>query len=292
VRLIVGFPAGGAADIIARTLGYAFTQDLGQQVIIDNRAGAGGSLGSEITAKAEPDGYTILMISSSYAANAALYRQLRFDPIKALAPVTLVASAAQVLLANPNLPFRDIKALIAEAKASPGKLNYASAGTGSTTHLAGELFKLMADVNLTHIPYKGGSPALTDLIGGQVQLLFLAIPPALAQIRAAKVRAIAVTSSNRAVALPDVPTVAESGVAGYEATNWYGILAPAAIPTRILSDLENHVVKLIRLPEVSEQIVKQGAEPVGSSAKEFSRYLISEIAKWSRVVKQSGIHAD
>jgi tripartite-type tricarboxylate transporter receptor subunit TctC len=289
VRMIVGFPAGGAADILARILGQRLSAVWGQQVVVDNRPGAGSTLGSEIAAKSAPDGYTLLMISSSYAASAGLYRT-GFDPIDAFAPVTLVASAPQVLLAHPSLPAKSISDLIKLAKASPAALNYGSAGNGSTTHLAGELFSQMTGARIVHVPYKGGAPALTDLIGGQIQLMFLALPAALPQIKSGKVQPLAVTSGKRSPSLPQVPTIAET-VPGYEATNWYGVLAPKATPKHIVEKLNGDMVKAIRDPEVGRTIANQGAEPVGGSPSAFAAYLRSEIAKWTKVIKQAGVRS-
>ena len=290
VRMIVGFPPGGAADILARILGQRLAHASGQQIVVDNRPGAGSTLGSEITAKAAPDGYTLLMISSSYAASAGLYKT-NYDPVGSFVPVTLVASAPQVLLAHPSLPAKAVGDLIKLAKAGTATLNYGSAGNGSTTHLAGELFTQMTGAKIVHVPYKGGAPALTDLIGGQIQLMFLALPPALPHVKTGKVHAIAVTSEKRAPALPQVPTIAET-VPGYEATNWYGVLAPRATPKSIVEKLNADMVKAVREPDVRRAIENQGAEPVGSTSQEFAEYLRTEIAKWTKVIKQAGVRSE
>jgi tripartite-type tricarboxylate transporter receptor subunit TctC len=290
VRLIVGFPPGGAADIIARILGQKLSETWGQQVVIDNRSGAGSTIGSEITAKAAPNGYTLLMISSSHAASAGLYKT-SYMPVDSFAPVTLVASAPQALLANPSFPAKTLEDLLARAKAEPNKLSYGSAGNGSTTHLAGELLTEMANVKMVHVPYKGGAPALTDLMGGQIPLMFLALPPALPQIKSGKVRAIALTSIKRSPALPQVPAIAET-VPGYEATNWYGVLAPRGISPQLVQKLYSDIGTALRNADVARSIVAQGADVVGSTPQEFTTYLRSEIDKWTKVIKLAGIRGD
>lgn len=292
MRLIVGFPAGGAADILARIVAQRLTENWRQQVIVDNRPGAGSSIGAEIAAKAPPDGYTLLMISSSHVTNAGLYSHLSYHPVNSFAPIVQVASAPQVLLANPSLPVKSVGELIALARSKPGQLNFASSGNGGTTHLAGELFKGMAGVNLVHLPYKGGAPALTDVIGGQVELMFLSLPPALPQIKAGKVKAIAVTSVKRSSTLPKVPTIAESGVPGFEVNNWYGILAPTGTPKPVVTKLHGEVIKVVRAPDVTDSFIRQGAEPESTGPDEFRRYMLSEMTKWMKVIKDSGIRAN
>lgn len=291
VRLVIGFPPGGAADIIARIMSQRLSELWGQQIVIDNRPGAGGMLGGEIVSKAAADGYTLLMASSSHAAGAGLYNKLSFDPVKSFSPISLVASAPQVLLANNELPAKTIGELVSAAKANPGKLNFGSAGNGSTTHLAGELFKSMARVNIVHVPYKGGAPALTDLMGGQIQLLFLSLPPASAQIKADRVRALAVTSAKRSKLLPQVPSIAES-IPGYEATNWYAVLAPAGLRGALVRQINSQMVEVLRTKDVADAIARQGAQPVGSSPEQFESYLKSEIAKWTKVIRETGIRAN
>jgi tripartite-type tricarboxylate transporter receptor subunit TctC len=288
--MIVGFPPGGAADIVARILAQRLSAPWGQQMVVDNRPGAGSTLGSEIAAKSAPDGYTLLMISSSYAASAGLYRT-SYDPVGSFEPVTLVASAPQVLIANPSLPAKSISDLIALAQAKPKALNYGSAGNGSTTHLAGELFSQMSGVSIVHVPYKGGAPALTDLVGGQIQLAFLALPPALPHVKSGKVLALAVTSAKRSPSLPQIPTIGET-VRGYEATNWYGVLAPKGVPKPILGKLNADIVKTVRDPDVGRIIENQGADPVGSTPAEFAEYLRTEIAKWTKVIAKAGVRSE
>ncbi|MBI3938216.1 MAG: tripartite tricarboxylate transporter substrate binding protein [Betaproteobacteria bacterium] len=293
IRLIVGFPVGGAADIVARIVGQKLGERFQQQIVVDNRSGAGGVIAAEITAKAAPDGYTLLMISSSYAVNAGFRKKLPYDLVKDFAAVTLVASAPLILIGHPSLPARAVSELIEMARARPGQLNLASSGgSGTITHLTGELLKLMANIDLTHVPYKGAAPALTDLISGQVQLAFSSLPAALPQIKAGRVKAIAVTSAKRAGAAPDIPTIAESGVAGYDATNWYGVLAPAATPKRIVGSLNAGMLQVLRSPDVADAITRQGADPLGSTPEEFERYMKAEIAKWTKVIRDAGVRPE
>lgn len=290
IRLIVNFPPGGGSDILARNLTPALSIHLGQQVVVDNRPGAAGNIGAELAAKAPSDGYTLLLVSSSHAANVALYKTLNFHPVNSFATVTLFGSSPQVLLSRPNANFKSIKELIALAQHQPGKINFASAGSGSTTHLAGELLKSMAGIHLTHVPYKGGGPALTELIGGHVDMLFLVTQTALPQIRGGRLSPLAVTSVKRVEVLPQVATIAESGLAGYEAVNWYGILAPAGTPAPVIAKLHNDITKTVRSPDVRDWMAKQGMEVLGNSPTEFRTYLQSEITKWSKVVKDAGLN--
>ncbi len=292
IRMIVGFPPGGAVDIIARIVGQKLGDSLGYQIVVDNRAGAGGAVASEITARAAPDGYTLLLISASYAVNAGFYKKLPYDPIKDLAAVIMVSSSPNVLVAHPSLPVRSVAELIEMARAKPGQLNLASAGSGSITHLSGELLKLMANINFTHVPYKGAAPALTDVISGQVQLVFSSLPAALPHIKAARVKAIGVTSTKRSAALPDIPAISESGVAGYEVINWTGVLAPAATPKQIVGKLNTDILRMLRSADVIDAIGRQGADPVGSTPGEFESYLKSEIAKWTKVIRDAGLRSN
>lgn len=292
IRMIVGFPVGGAADIMARIVGQKLGESFGHQIVVDNRPGAGSAIASDIAAKAAPDGYTLMMIGASYAVNAGLYKKLPFDPIKDFAAVILVASAPVVLVASPSLPVKSVAELIETARARPGQLNFASGGTGSITHLSGELLKSMANINLTHVPYKGGSLALADVISGQMQLLFFALPGALPQIKAGRVRAIAVTSTRRSGAAPEIPTFAESGVAGYEATSWSGVLAPAATPKLIVGRLNAEILRALRSRDVIDAITRQGADPLGSAPGEFESHLKSEVAKWTKVIREAGLRPE
>ena len=288
VRLIVGFAPGGTADIVARIVGPKLSEAWGKPVIVDNRPGAGSTLGSELAAKSTPDGHTLLFVSSSYAASAGLYKNLGYDPIKSFTAVSLVATTPQVLLAHPAVPAKTLSEVLALAKASPGKFNYGSAGEGSTTHLAGELLGSMTGVRMTHVPYKGGAPALVDTIAGNIQYMFFTIPGALQNIKSGRVRAIGVTSLKRHADLPDVQTFAET-VPGYEATNWYAMLAPAGVPKSVIQKIHSGIVDVLKDPAVARSIVAAGADPQGGSPEEMARYLRSEIAKWTKVVKEANL---
>jgi tripartite-type tricarboxylate transporter receptor subunit TctC len=293
IRIVVPFSAGGSADIFARAIGQKMTDHWNQQVVIDNRAGSGGVIGSEIAARAAPDGYTLMMgITANIAINPALYRKLPYDPVRDFAPVTLVAAAPYVMVVPPSLPVKTAKDFIALAVAKPGQLNYASLGNGSAGHLTAELFASMAGIRLAHVPYKLVGSVLTDLMAGQVQLFFLGAVSAQAQIKGGRLRAIGVTGARRSALLPDVPTVAESGVPGYEVTGWYGVFVPAATPRTIVTRLNNEIVRILKLPDVSERFAAEGADLIGNTPAEFAAYIKSEIAKWSRVVKISGARED
>ena len=293
IRLVVPFPAGGTTDILARAVGQKLTEAWGQPVVVDNRPGAGGNIGAELVAKAAPDGYTLLMGTvGTHAINASLYAKMPYDHIKDFAPVILVAGVPNVLVVNPAVPVNSVQELIAYAKANPGRLNFASSGSGTSIHLSGELFKVMAGVQMTHIPYKGSAPALQDLIGGQVQLMFDNLPSALPQIKGGKLRALAVTSATRAAALPDVPTVAEAGLPGFEASSWFGVLAPAGTPVAIIARLNAEIAKWLASPEAREKLASQGANAAGGSPEDFAKHIAAETAKWQKVVKESGAKVD
>ncbi len=293
LRLVVPFPAAGTTDIIAREVAAELTKSLGQQVVVDNRPGAGGNVGSDIVAKSAPDGYTIVMGTvGTHAINTSLYAKMPYDPVKDFAPVTLVAAVPNVLEVNNALPVKSVKDLIAYAKANPGKLNFASSGNGTSLHLSGELFKTMAGVDMLHIPYKGSAPAITDVISGQAQLIFDNLPSSIAFIRSGQLRAIAVTTLKRSPALPDIPTIDESGVPGFEATSWIGVLAPAGTPREIVNRLHDEIVKALNTPALKKSLQAQGAEPVGDTPEQFAEHIRNEIAKWAKVVKQSGAHVD
>ena len=293
IRLVVPFPAGGATDIIARAVSQKLTEAWGQSVVVDNRPGAGGNIGSELVAKAAPDGYTLEMGTvGTHAINASLYSKMPYDHVKDFAPIILVAGVPNVLVVNPSLPVNSVQELIAYAKANPGKLNFASSGPGTSIHLSGELFKVMAGVQMTHVPYKGSAPALQDLLGGQVQVMFDNLPPSLPQIKGARLRALAVTSLTRAPALPDVPTIAESGLPGFEASSWFGILAPAGTPPAIIAKVNAEVAKWLASPEGKEKLVAIGANAAGGSPEDFARHIQTETAKWAKVVKESGAKVD
>ena len=293
VRLVVPFPPGGTTDILARAAAQKLTEVLGQQVIVDNRPGAGGNIGAELVAHAPPDGYTLLMGTvGTHAINASLYSKMPYDHIKDFAPVILVAGVPNVLVVTPSLPVNSVQELIAYAKANPGKLNFASSGNGTSIHLSGELFKSLTGVTMTHVPYKGSALALTDLVGGQVQLMFDNLPSSLAFIKAGKLRALAVTSATRAAALPDVPTMVEAGVPGFEATAWFGILAPAGTPRDVVTRLNGEVAKWLASPEAREKLMAQGAIAAGGSPEDFAHHIAAETTKWAKVVKESGAKID
>jgi len=288
VRIIVGFPPGGTADILARIIGAKLADTWGQSIVIDNRSGAGSTLGAEIAARSSPDGYTLHFISSSYAASAGLYGKLNYDPVKSFAPISLAASTPQILIAHPSIPAKSLDDVLALAKASPGKFNYGSAGQGSTTHLAGELLWSMTGVKVIHVPYKGGALAMTDTIAGHIQYMMFTVPPALPHVKAGRVRAITVTSLKRITSLPDVQAAAEI-VKGYEATNWYAALAPVGVPKSTLDRIVAGVRGAIKDPAVSKAIENAGADPIGGSPEELAKYLPAEIAKWTKVIKEANV---
>jgi len=289
VRLITPSSPGSGVDIVARFVGQKLSETTGQQFIIDNRAGAGANLGAEIAAKAGPDGYTLFLGTPAHAINPSLYRRLAYDIVRDFAPISLLTTGYYVVVVNPAVPAKNVKELIALARAKPGQLNYASAGTGNATHLAGELFKSLAQVNLVHVPYKGSGPALTDLLGGQVQLMFSNLTAAMPHIKSGKLRALAVTGEHRAQSAPDIPTVIESGVKGYSVTSWYGLLAPARTPQAIIDRLNAEVGKVMRLGDMKERLSGEGAEPAPGTAAEFATFIKSEIAKWAQVIKSAGL---
>jgi tripartite-type tricarboxylate transporter receptor subunit TctC len=293
IRLVVPFPPGGATDILARDVAQKLTEAWGQSVIVDNRPGAGGNIGSELVAKSAPDGYTLEMGTvGTHAINASLYAKMPYDHVKDFMPVILVAGVPNVLVVNPAVPANSVAELIAYAKANPGKLNFASSGNGTSIHLSGELFKVMAGVQITHIPYKGSAPALQDLLAGQVQMMFDNLPPSLPQIKAGKLRALAVTSLTRAPALPDVPTLSESGLPSFEASSWFGILVPAGTPAPIVTKLNAEIAKWLATPEAKEKLAKQGANAAGGTPDDFAKHIAAETAKWAKVVKESGAKID
>lgn len=293
LRFIVPFPPGGSADILARSIGAKLAEGLGQPVVVDNRPGAGTAIGAEATAKSPPDGYTIMIGTvSSHAINPSLNPNLKYDPVKDFAPVSLVASIPFVLLAHPSLPAGSVQELIAFARAKPGTLNFSSAGNGTSNHLAGELFKSMTNVEMVHVPYKGSAPALTDLLAGQVSLMFDLVLTAQPHVRSGAAKALGVTGRSRSAALPNVPTIAESGVPGYEVSAWFGIFAPAGTPAAIVNRLNAEIVKIMRLPEMKERLASQGTDALTSTPEQFAAHVRDELAKWSRVVKASGMKVD
>jgi tripartite-type tricarboxylate transporter receptor subunit TctC len=289
VRMIIPFPAGGATDIVARLIAQKLGESWGVQVIADNRAGAGGTIGSDLAAKAPPDGYTILMgTSSTHAVAPSLYSKLPYDPVRDFAPVTLVASATILLAVHPSLPTRTVRDLIALAKKQPNALAFASSGNGGISHLVGEHFKSIAGIQMLHVPYKGDTPALIDLVSGQVHLMFGTAVSFLPYVKAGRLHALAVTNPKRSPIVPDVPTVAESGLAGFEALQWFGIFAPTATPKDIVSRLHADIVKAARLPDVRDRMTSLGADVVGSTPEQFAAFQKADTAKWAKVVKVSG----
>ena len=292
IRLIVPFPAGGGVDIVARSLTPHLTERWGQQVIVDNRPGAGATLGADLAAKAAPDGYNLLLANTAHAINATLFKKLPYDAVKDFTPISLVATQPSVLIVNPGVPVKSVKELIALAKAKPGQLNYASSGNGTPPHLSAAMFESMAGVEMTHIPYKGAAPALTDLLGGQVQLMFATIISSAQHVHSGRVRALAVTSAKRSPAFPDLPTVAEAGVPGFEATAWFMLLAPAKTPDAIVQRLSRDTAAALAKPDLRARFAKEGAEAVGSTPDRAAAYLKSEIARWGKVVRAANIHAE
>lgn len=288
VRLIVPFPAGGSNDVVGRLVANQLSVKLGQQVYVDNRGGAGGVIGTEAAANAAPDGYTLLVVSMAHAANSALHK-INYDPIKSFVPISIFASGPNVLAVNPQLPVHSVSELVALARQKPGELDYASAGVGSFQHLGGELFKLTAGVNLVHVPYKGGGPAMQDVISGHVNIIFSSLIQTTPFIQSGQLRALAVGGTRRSPVLPNVPTIAEAGVPDYAAENWWGILAPAGTPAPIVEKLYRDVQEVLKSDELRAQFAREGATPLSMSSAEFGEYMKSEIVKWSRVVKEGNI---
>ncbi|MBV9562011.1 MAG: tripartite tricarboxylate transporter substrate binding protein [Bradyrhizobium sp.] len=289
IRLIVPFPAGGPNDIIARVVGQRITEITKQPVVIDNRGGQAGVLGTDVVAKAAPDGYTIAITSASALAISASMEKIAYDPKKDLAPVTLVATVPEMLVVASDVPAKNMAELVALAKAQPGKLNFASAGIGGLPHLAGELFKLTAKIDIVHVPYRGAAPAITDLLGHQVQMVFLDLPVILPQIRAGTLRPIALGARERAATAPDVPTTAEVGMPDVLAENWYGMVAPAATPPNIIAELNRLTREALADPKVKEKFAEQGLTAVGNATEEFRSFIDSETMKWAKVIKDAGV---
>jgi len=293
VRLVVPFGAGSVTDVLARSVSLRLAEALGQQIVVDNRAGAGGMIGADVVAKAAPDGYTLMFGTASIlSVNQFLYSSMPYDSATAFVPISQVSSSGNVLVVNPSLPVKTVKELIAYGKGNPGKLNFASTGAGGSIHLSGELFKSMTGVEMAHIAYKASPLAHVDLIGGQVQVMFDGLPAALPLVKAGRLRALGVTAARRSVMLPEVPTIAESGLPGYEAVNWQALAAPAGTPREIISRLHRETVRVIRLPDVTERLIAAGAEPVGSSPEETARHIKSEAARWGKIVRTLGLKAD
>ncbi len=293
LRLIVPFPAGGSTDVLARLVAEKLGEALGQQVIVDNRPGANGTIGTEMVAKAPADGYTLLMAGiGTLAINAALYSRINYDPVRDFAPVTQVAAVPNILVVHPSLPVKTVKDLIALAQANPGKLTFSSSGSGSSDHMSGELFKTMGRVDLVHVPYKGGAPAIVDVIGGQVSLTFSNQPTALPHVKTGKLRGVAVTSSKRSAAAPELPTISESGLPGYDVSSWHGVAAPANTPREIVLRLSHEIVKGMNQPAARERLNALAFDPVGSTPDQFAAHVKSEVAKWAQVAKAAGAKVD
>jgi tripartite-type tricarboxylate transporter receptor subunit TctC len=293
LRIVVPFPAGGIADLFARVIGQKFNEAWGQPVVVDNRPGAGGNIGAEVVARAAPDGYTLVMGSiGTHSVNVSLFSKLAYDPIRDFAAVALVMEAEGLLVLHPSVPVKTVKELIALAKARPGQVAYASAGYGTAGHLAGELFKSMARVDMVHVPYKGNVPAITDLIAGQTSLLFATMPTVLPQVQAGRLKALAVTSSSRSPAAPELPTIAEAALPGYSVTNWIGLFAPAGTPRDVVVKLNGETVRIMQAPEIQKRLTLEGAKFTPRTPDEFTAFVKSEIAKWAKVVKDAGIRVD
>lgn len=290
IRMIIPYPPGGPTDILGRIVAQQLTESLGQAVVVENKPGASGMIGADIVAKAPPDGYTLLVNASIHVINPSLYKKPPHDAIRDFAPVSLIADVPLVLVAAPSQGLATVADVIAAAKAKP--INFASSGNAAAPHLAGEAFKIATGVPMQHVPYKGSGPALTDVIGGQTQLMFDSMPSSIGHIRAGKLRAIAVTTAKRASALPDVPTIAEAGVPGYDISTWYGVWAPAGTPKEIVARVSGEIAKIVRLPQVRDRLGGLGATPVGNTPEEFAAYNQSELAKWGRIVKDSGATVD
>ncbi|HVF65905.1 MAG TPA: tripartite tricarboxylate transporter substrate binding protein [Casimicrobiaceae bacterium] len=293
IRVVVPFPAGGTTDILARAAAQKMSDAWGQPAVVDNRPGAAGNIGSELVAKAPNDGYTLLMGTvGTHAINASLYSKMPYDHVKDFVPIVLVAGVPNVLVVHPSVPANSVKELIAYGKANPGKLNFASSGSGTSIHLAGELFKVSTGVAMQHVPYKGSAPAISDLLGGQVQLMFDNLPSALPHIKGGKLKALAVTSATRAPALPDVPTVAEAGIPGFEASSWFGLLAPAGTSRDIVTKINGDVAKWLATADAKEKLTAAGANVFGGTPEDFAKHIAAETTKWAKVVKESGAKVD
>jgi len=293
VRLIVPYPPGGSTDIVGRVLAQKLAEIWGQQVIVDNRPGASGMIGTEVAARAVPDGYTIVMgVIGSMSVNPALYPKVPYDPVRDFAPITLTGNVVNLLVVHPSIPAGDVKALIALSKSRPGQITFASSSIGAAPHLALELFKIMAQVDIVHVPYKGGGPAMADLVGGQVSASFASMPSSLPHVRGGRLRALAVSAAKRAATVPEIPTVAEAGLPGFVVTDWQGALAPARTPPEMIAKLNADIAGALRSPDVREKLSALGMELLSSTPQEFGDYIRSEIDKWAKVVRQAGIKVE
>jgi tripartite-type tricarboxylate transporter receptor subunit TctC len=292
VKIVVPYPPGGPTDIVARVVAQKLSEQTGQQFVVDNRAGAGGNIGAEAVARSAPDGYTLLVATTAHAINRTLFKQMSYDLMKDFVPVSQLTAGPLVIVANPALPAKNVRELIALAKAKPGELAFASSGPGQSTHLAAELFDTMAGIKMTHVPYKGSAPALTDTMGGQVSLFFDTMLSAMPHVRSGKLKALAVTSAARSPAAPDIPTVAESGLPGYEAIAWNGLLAPAGTPKEVVGRLNAEVKRALEVPEIKERFAAQGFAAAWSPPEKYAAFLDAEVDKWGKVVKVSGATVD
>lgn len=292
VRWIVPFPPGGAADISSRLIGQKLAERWGQQVIIDNRPGAGGNLGTEMTARAAPDGYTVVLVPATFTTYPSLVRKPLFDPVKDFSPISLVSSSPLMLVVHPSLPVKNVRELVALAKARPDQLNYASSGIGASAHMAAELFKSATKTRIVHVPYKGQPPAIIDLVSGQVQLMFPNVPSVLTQIKANRLRPLAVTTAGRSALFPEMPTVAEAGVAGFEVTQWGGLVTAAGVPAAITDKFQKDLSAVLNLHDVKQALLGHGFEAVGNTPAQFSEFIRMEIAKWAKIISEAGIRAD
>jgi tripartite-type tricarboxylate transporter receptor subunit TctC len=293
ITVIVPFPAGGTTDIVARLAGQALSEELGRPVIVENRPGAGGNIGAQMVARAPADGYTLVMGTvGTHAINPALYKKMPYDHLKDFAPISRVAAVPNVLVVSPSQPYKTVKELIAYGKSHPNDLSFASSGNGTSIHLAAELFKSMTGVQMRHIPYKGSAPALTDLMGGQTNLMFDNLPSAIQFIRAGKLRAIAVTTLTRTSQLPDVPTIAESGIPGFDASSWFGLFAPAGTPPAVIKRIDDALMKVMETTDLKKKIIERGGEPVAETPEKFAAFIQAETTKWAKVVKESGATVD
>ena len=289
IRVVDAYPPGGSTDVVARMIGQKFLESQKQPWVVDNRPGAQGIIGTDFVAKAPGDGYTLLMFTGSHTIHPSIYKNLPYDFLRAFVPITHTSNTTNVLVVHPSVPVKSVRELVALAKAKPDRLNFSSAGTGSTTHMATELLKSMTGITMTHIPYKGSAPAVLDAVAGHVDLAFAPMPVAAPHIRSGKLRALGVASAKRAIAIPELPTIAEAGVPGYEATNSVGVLAPAGTPRDVVSFLNQEIVRILSLNDVRERLVSLGAEPVGSTPEQFGEFMRTEIAKWSRVVRDARV---
>jgi len=293
IRLVITYPPGGNTDLVGRALALKLGEFMGQQVVVDNRGGAGGVLGSMITAQSAPDGYTIMLgTSAGMVINPLLSRKLTYDPVRDFAPVSMVVIVPQLLVINPQLPVKNVRELIAFAKAKPGYLNAGSSGVGTPNHFGTELLKWLAGVDIVHVPYKGGAPALTDLLGGQIQMAFSSVPAVLPHIKAGRLVALGVGSAKRSPALPNIPTIAEAGVPGYEYTTWYGIFAPAKTPRTLIARLNTEIVKAMETPDIKDRFTALGGDPDPGTPEELRAYMANESAKWAKIIKAANIRIE